>query len=500
MDPIRRLAGQTAVYGLSSILGRVINFLLVPLYTRVFVASEFGVFSEMYSYVAFLLVILTYGMETAFFRFAQGDAGRKNQVFGTAMVSIMGTTTLFLVLALAFQTPLSALLRHASHPEYITWLALIISLDVINAIPFARLRADNRPMRFAVIKLTGIITSIVFVLFFLLLCPWLSVSGPESLRPFINSIYNPEVGVGYVFIANLIASAVTTVLLLPVMFRSGLGFSPATWRMMMVYALPLVIAGLGGVVNETLDKLLLKFMLPEDIAMAHVGIYSACYKLSILLTIFIQAFRFAAEPFFFSHAKEKDARKTYALIMKYFVLTCLMMFLGVSLFIDIVKHFIGPEFWAGLGIVPVLLLANLFLGVYFNLSIWYKLTGQTGYGAWIALLGAFITIILNIWWIPIWGYHGSAWATMVCYFVMMAVSYMLGQRHYPVPYEVSRLSGFVLAATVMVVLQRMLPDFTIIIYSAINILFVVAFVGFVVIIDPTIIKGLREMRKKSVSL
>ncbi len=445
MNPLKRLAGQTAIYGISSIVGRVINFLLVPLYTRIFVPGEYGVVTEMYTYVAFLLIVLTYGMETAFFRFSESSPDKRSTIFSTSLLSVLSTSAVFILLVILFRHPLAEVMRYPDNVEYIVLLGMIVGLDALAAIPFARLRAENKPWRFALVKLAGIAINIGLVLVFLLLYPWLLRHGPEFMHPLVDLIYDPGIGVGYVFIANLVATVFTLLLLLPVMRSVRPVFDSVLWRKMLLYALPLLVAGLAGWVNEALDKLLLKYILPEDIAMAQVGIYGAVYKLSIMMTIFIQAFRFAAEPFFFSHAAREDSRELYAKVMNYFVMACLFIFLGIMLFMDVVKHFIGQAYHEGLPVVPVLLIANMFLGIYFNLSIWYKLTARTIFGAWFSVIGALITILLNIWWIPQFGYHGSAWATLVCYFTLALLSYLFGQRYYKIPYELRKI-GVMLAS------------------------------------------------------
>ncbi len=495
MDPLKRLAGQTAIYGLSSIVGRLINFLLVPLYTNIlFNTGEYGIIAEMYAYVAFLLILLTYGMETAFFRFSHQEPAQKQRVYSTTLMSIMSTSSLFVLLVILFRQPLADILRHPGHTEYIVWLGIIIGLDTLNAIPFARLRAENKAFAFAAIKLIGIAANILFILLFLVLSPWLLENHPQSfLAPLISRLYDPSIGVGYVFISNLIATAITTILLLPVMLTAGFHFSVNTWKTMLRYAWPLILVGMAGVVNETLDKLLLKYMLPPDIAMSHVGIYSACYKISVFMTIFIQAFRFAAEPFFFAQAAHEQAREMYARVMKYFVVACLFIFLGIMLFMDIVQYFVGKEFRVGLAVVPILLMANLFLGVYFNLSIWYKLTGQTLYGAWIALAGAAITILLNIWWIPLFGYHGSAWATLICYFAMMVISYLYGQKHYPVPYEMGKILSMIAMALAIYLGSTLLPPLPAVAGYAVNIALIGLFAITVWLIDPVMLKINRKI-------
>ncbi len=395
--------------------------------------------TEMYVYVAFLLIVLTYGMETALFRFSESRPGHKDTVFSTALLSVLATSGLFIFFVIVFRQPIAGLMQYPDNVEYIVLLGSIVGLDALAAIPYARLRAQNRPWRFAITRLTGIAVNIGLVLFFLLLCPWLADHGPESIKPFIERVYSPDIGVGYVFIANLAATIITLLMLVPVMRNAPWTLDRVLWKNMLVYALPLLVAGMAGWVNEALDKLLLKYILPESIALEQVGIYGAVYKLAMMMTIFIQAFRFSAEPFFFAQASKENARELFAKVMNYFVVACLLIFLGIMLFMDIVKHFIGPGFHEGLAVVPILLLANMFLGIYWNLSIWYKLTNKTLYGAGFAIAGALITIILNVWWIPHFGYHGSAWATLVCYFTLAVMSFLFGRKHYKIPYSLMKI-------------------------------------------------------------
>jgi O-antigen/teichoic acid export membrane protein len=485
VNPLRRLAGQTAIYGLSSIVGRLINFLLVPLYTRVFVdPGEYGIITEMYTYVAFLLIVLTYGMETAFFRFSEKKAGQRNIVFSTSLFSVLSTSSLFIILVILFRQSIAETLRYPDNVEYIVLLGIIVGLDAISAIPFARLRAENRAMRFAILKLIGIAVNITTVLFFLLLCPYLLQHAGPTVHQIISLVYDPDIGVGYVFIANLAATLITLLLLSPVMRSVQPVFNPLLLRKMLVYALPLLVAGLAGWVNEALDKLLLKYILPENIAMTQVGIYGAVYKLSIMMTIFIQAFRFAAEPFFFAQAGVNGAKETYARVMNYFVMACLAIFLGIMLFMDIVKYFIGSQYHEGLPVVPILLLANMFLGIYFNLSIWYKLTGQTGYGAWFTVTGAVITILLNVWWIPIIGYHGSAWATLICYFSLAVLSYLFGRKYFKVPYNIFRIILMIAFALVIFFISSYTSELPTLLMYVVHLFLILVFMLTVTLADP----------------
>ena len=495
-NSIKRLAGQTAIYGVSNIVGRLLNYLLVPLYTNYFLPHEFGVISEMYAYVAILIVILTHGMETAFFRFAQQQANEKTSVFSTSLLSVLFLALVFVLVALTFRLDIAQLLRYPQHPEYIVWFAIIIGLDAVMAIPFARLRAENRPLKFAFIKFAGIATNISLVLFFVVACPWLLENGSPAVVKAVSNIYNPETGIGYVFIANLVASTVTALLLLPVILRNPVAFSPQLWKTMMLYAMPLLLAGLAGILNEALDKILLKYMLPEETAMSQLGIYGACYRVSVLMTIFIQAFRFAAEPFFFAEYQKENAQILYARVMKVFVIACLFIFLGIMLYMDIIQYFIGRNFREGLDIVPILLMAHIFLGIYFNLSIWYKLTGQTHFGATIAVIGAGITIFINILFIPIIGYYASAWAHLVCYFLMTLISWYWGQKHYPVPYEIGRIFLFMAAALGIFALHSFLPDLPRVLQWLVSALMLLAYAGIVLALDKQIRETLFSLVKK----
>lgn len=436
MSSIKKLAAQTAVYGLSSILGRILTYLLVPLYTRVFLPAEYGVVNEIYAYISVFLVLLTYGFETGYFRFVELEVD-KQKVYSTALISLIITSLAFIVIALVFSKPVAVALRYPKHSEYILWFAIIVSFDALSAIPFARLRSQNKAKRFAVIKLINIFFNVALNLFFILLCPYLLKKGIAV--GFISTVYNPEIGVGYVFLSNLISSGITLICLIPEMTGIHYHFDKQLWSRMIKYSLPLLVVGLAGIINETMDRVFLKFLLPADISLAQVGIYGACYKISIIMSLFIQAFRFAADPFFFSHAKQENAKQIYADVMTYFTIICSMIFLAVMLYIDVVKYLIGKNYYEGLTIVPVLLAANMCLGVYVNLSIWYKLTGQTRFGAILSVAGALITIGLNIWLIPIMGYVGSAWTTLICYAFMMIASYFWGQKYYHIKYNLLKI-------------------------------------------------------------
>jgi O-antigen/teichoic acid export membrane protein len=444
LSSLKRLAGQTAIYGLSTILGRMLNYALVPFYTYIFdVPAVYGLNNEFYAYISFLNIVFTYGMETALFNFSSTESNR-NGVYTTAMRSVLVSTMFLALPLLVFAEPLAELMRYPGHAGFV-WMAVgIVVTDALTAIPFAKLRLEGRPGRFAKLKLLNIGINLIINFFFIGLCKWAWTKDPNS---FFGSLYNDEIGIGYAFVANLAANMVVLLLLMPELRRIDAGFDIGLWKRMIRYAMPLLVVGLAGMVNETLDRILLKYMLPLGMGETAVGIYGACYKISILMAIFRQAFQYAAEPFFFSQRNEGNARELYAKVMSIFIIACSLIFLGTTLNLSWIQYFIGPPFRSGLAVVPILLLANLFLGVYFNLSIWYKLTGRTRSGMWITLAGAVITLTLNFIWIPsqgyFGGYMGSAWATLLCYATMMVLSYYTGQKHYPVPYAVVRGLGYI---------------------------------------------------------
>jgi O-antigen/teichoic acid export membrane protein len=427
-NPIKRLLGQTAVYGLSSIIGRLLNYLLVPLYTYVFAdPADYGVVSELYAWVAFLIVLLTFGMETAYFRFIQ-ESKDKEAPFSNAFFIVVGVCVVFFTVLLTFNNEIERLIILDGHNEYILLLGAIVCVDSITALPLAKLRADEKAFQFAGIQFTSIGVNIILNLIFMLV---------------LFDKTRPEEGVLFILCANLCASIVKPLLLYNQFRRIKFLFDRQLAKTMLVYAAPLVIAGFAGIVNETLDRILLKQIIydpqnPSSFheAVAQVGIYSACYKLAMLVTILLQAYRYAAEPFFFSQMKNEDRNKVYVNVMNLFIAVVCLVFLVVSLNIGIFKHFIQNEsYWAGLSVVPILLMANVFLGIYYNQSVWYKLSGKTQFGAYIAIVGALTTILINVLFIPKYGYLASAWATLVVYLMQMILSYFLGQRFYPIPYN-----------------------------------------------------------------
>ncbi|HET6421197.1 MAG TPA: oligosaccharide flippase family protein [Geobacteraceae bacterium] len=482
MNPLKRLARETAVYGLSSIVGRLLNYFLVPLYTRIFLPHEYGIVTELYAYASFLMVFLTFGMETTFFRYSESH-DEKDRVYSTSIIPVIALNLAFITLGILGSSLIADRLHYDHHSEYLIYFVMIVGLDAIAAIPFAKMRQQHRALRFAVLKLINIAINVVLNLFFLLLCPYLLKHGFQA----ISVVYSPSMGVGYVFLSNMIASAVGVFLLFGDIFRFKVEFDGKLFREMIVYALPLLLAGLAGMVNETLDRILLRYLLvipagaanANEYIMAQIGIYGANYKVSILMTLFIQTFRYAAEPFFFAHAKQTDSRQLYAKVMNYFILFGLVIFLGIMLYINIVKHFIGAKFYSGIGIVPILLLANLFLGIIFNLSIWYKLNNKTRYGAYITIFGAVVTIASNYFLIPLMGYAGAAWATFLCYFLMMILSYVWGQKHFYIKYDLSKIAGYFMLALIIFFASKSWRFHSAYMPLIANSLMFIGFIGFV---------------------
>ena len=436
MDPIKKLAGQTAVYGLGTIVPRLLSWLfLTPFFTRIFSEGEYGVVTELYAYVILLLAILTYGMETGFFRFSESEKSPV-KVYSTSFIAICVTTLIFIAGVNIFIEKLSGLIQYSSNQEYIKWFSLIVGFDVVSSIPFAWLRKQNKAKKFAVLKIINVSIHILLIFFFYKLCPILENNG----NAWIKSIYNPDMGVAYVFISNLIASSVTMILIIPVILEARFMFSFVLFRKMISYCWPLVIVGIAAAINEAGDKIMLKYLLPEQFdSLAEVGVYGANYKVAVLMTLFVQMFRYAFEPFFFARAKFGNAKIVYADIMKYFIIAGLVIFLIITMYLDVVKYYIDAKFYGGLYVVPIVLMANLILGIYYNLSVWYKLTDKTKYAALMSITGMIVTIVINMILIPKIYYLGSAWATLFCFLTMVIFSYFLGKKHYLIKYDIKNI-------------------------------------------------------------
>lgn len=454
MAGIKSLAKETAVYGLSSIVGRFLNWCLVPLYVYIFPTEEYGIVSYLYSFTAVMLVILNYGMETGFFRFVSArDEQNPDRVYTTSLISIGTTSLIFIALLSVFIRPVSSAIRMGSHPLYVWLLGVTIALDAFSNIPFAYLRYKKRALRFAAVKLTNIGVNIGLNLFFLLACPAIQKACPGAIDWFYAPLGGRDFGIGWIFVANILSTIVNILMLSPELPRTAWRFSAPLLRRMLRYSWPLLILGVTGIMSQNMGQIIIPYLFTDqEAARSMVGIYGANIKIAIVMVMFTQAFRYAYEPFIFAKAREAgtDQKQVYCDAMKFFVIFGLFIFLGVMFFLPVLKYFIAPPYWPGLHVVPIMMMAELFFGVFFNLSLWYKLTDRTLWGMYFSIAGFVIMSALNIWWvrgigIPD-GYIGSAWAALVSYFIIMALSYVIGRRYYPLPYQTGRMALYTLVA------------------------------------------------------
>ncbi len=429
----KKLFKHTFIYGLATVLPRMLSFILVPLYTRVMPPGSYGEVTLIFTWFAIFNVFLAYGMETAFFRFFNRESD-KERVISTSLISILVSTVLFIFLASLFQESLAQALN--IEYRYIKYVIIILSLDALVIIPFAWLRAAEKPFQYAIIKILNVTLNLGLNLFFLLLLPKLADTNTKGL---LNAIYIPDFEITYIFISNLIASAVTLIIMSGSYLRTRFIFDRKLWRQMLGYGLPVMVAGIAYTINEVFDRVLLAEMLPENIAKSELGKYSACYKLALFMTFFATAFRLGIEPFFFSHASSENPKKAYGLITDYFVVLGSVILLVVVVFTDVLKLIIEKAYWEALPIVPIILLASFCLGIYHNLSVWYKVTDRTRYGAYFSLVGALITIVINYLLIPKIGYYASALATLAAYATMMFLSFIYGRKHYRIPYNLRKI-------------------------------------------------------------
>ena len=438
MGLYKSLFKQTAIYGLATVLPRMLSFLLVRLYTGILPTGEYGEVSIVLSWMVFFNVVLSYGMETAFFRFYNSETDKEN-VIATSTISIFWSSIIFLFGALIFRGTLASLAN--VEVQYITYAIWILVLDALVIVPFSKLRANQRPMLYAVIKIGNVAVNLLLNLFFLLLLPKIAAANPNS---FIGNLYVENYEIGYIFVSNLAASLLTLLVLSPNYLSLTRKFDKALWKKMMQYGLPILVAGIAFAVNEHFDKILLGYWLPENVAKSEVGAYSACYKLGLFMVLFATAFRLGIEPFFFSHSNHEKAPQTYAMITKYFVIFGSLILLGVIVFADVLKFLLlhDKSYWEAMKVVPLIILANFFLGIYNNLSVWYKLTDRTKMGAYISIVGAVLTLVLNYLLIPKFSYYGSAIATIAAYGSMMFISYVMGNKYYPIPYDMEKIGGY----------------------------------------------------------
>lgn len=460
MSKIRKLAGDTVVYGFGSIIPRVLNFLLFPLHTRVFDPAAYGVISYLYVFVAFLNIIYTFGMETAYFRYATKPGADPNRVFNITQTLVLLISTLFSLSFIIFSRPLARLLDVPQAPYYIIILAIIMFIDAAVAIPFAKLRLERRPWLFATAKIINVIILVGLNLYFFLFSYWITTHNISFDFQQISVYVKNSYGIGYVFLANLLANIFYLFFFYKILLKWRPDIDKNFFSSMIIYAYPIMLTGLAGMTNEMFSRWTLEWWLPDNFypgqsSMYALGVFSACYKYAVFMSLAIQAFRFAAEPFFFSHASDKNSPELFARVNHFFIIVCSFILLAVAINLDILKYLLGGKaYYEGLDVVPILLLGYLFLGVYYNFSVWFKLTDKTYYGTIITVVGAFITIGLNFLLIPIAGYLGSSWATLGCYFFMAAACYLIGQKYYPIPYQILRGAAYILLALLLVKISQ----------------------------------------------
>lgn len=438
---MKSLVKDTAIYGMSSIMGKFLNYLLVPLYTYTLAKqSDYGIVTNLYAWSAFLLVILTYGMETGYFRFANKYPNQSDKVYGNTLLSVGTTSLIFSLLLVVFHQAIATFLGYEQHSEYIWMLGIIVATDAFASIPFAHLRYSNRPIVFAGLKLLYIALNIALNLFFLILCPILEVHHPAL----IDWFYDPNYQVGYIFVSNLIATLVQTLFLLPYVFTAQFEWDKALLRKILKYSYPLLFLGIAGISNQNLDKIILPLLQLGEEGRTQLGIYGAVGKIAMVIMVFTQAFRYAYEPFVFAKTKDPNSKQSYAMVMKYFIIFSFFIYLGIVFYLDIIKFMIKESYWEGLTIVPIMLFSFIFQGIYFNLSIWYKLSDKNHYGAWFSFIGTAIIFIGNLLLIPSYSYWGSVWAAFIGFFIIMLLSYFVGQRHFPIPYDLKSILFYTL--------------------------------------------------------
>ncbi|KAA4691645.1 lipopolysaccharide biosynthesis protein [Bacteroides intestinalis] len=463
MSGLKSLAKETAIYGVSSIVGRFLNYLLVPVYTIALPASSggYGVVTNIYAWVALMLVLLTCGMETGFFRFANKGQDDPMRVYSTTLLSVSIGSVVFVVWGLLFLEPIAGWLEYGEHPWYIGMMMIVVAMDAIQSIPFAYLRYKKRPIKFAALKLLFIFLNIALNLFY-----YVVLKGND---------------VGYAFLFNLVCTSVVMLCMIPELRGFTYVLDRELLKRMLRYSLPLVILGVAGILNQVADKIIFPFVYPDEAeATVQLGIYGAASKIAMIMAMFTQAFRFAYEPFVFGKSKEKDSREMYAQAMKFFIIFTLLAFLAVMFYLDILRHIIGRDYWDGLRVVPIVMAAEIFMGIYFNLSFWYKLIDETRWGAYFSLTGCTILILMNIFLIPKYGYIACAWAGFTGYGVAMLLSYFVGQKKYPIQYDLKAIGMYVLLAAVLYLAAEYVPIDNIYLRMAYRTVLLILFIAYVV--------------------
>jgi O-antigen/teichoic acid export membrane protein len=474
---MKSLAKDTAIYGVSSILGKFLGWLLVPLYTYTLEKqADYGIVTNLYAWTALLLVILTYGMETGYFRFANKDLANSDKVYGNSLISVGITSLLFVVLVVLFNQPIANLLGYSNHSEFIWMLGITVALDAFASIPFAYLRFVKRPIAFAALKFVYILLNIVLNLFFLVVCPWLMKVAPGAIEWF----YNPHYGVGYVFISNIIATTIQTIIMLKYVFVAKFSFDYKLLKQIFQYSFPLLFLGIAGTANQNLDKILFPFMQLGEQGKADLGIYGAVSKIAMVIMMFTQAFRYAYEPFVFAKNKDKDSLSMYANAMKYFIMISLFIFLGMVLYMDLIKFIIKNTYWSGLAVVPIILFSFIFQGIFFNLSIWYKLTDKNKYGAWFSSIGMILIFVGNILLVPKFSYWGSAWSAFAGYLTVMLISYFYGQKYMPIKYDFKTIGLYFGITIVLYIISTLINTPYLLVNIGLKTVLMVAFLAILV--------------------
>lgn len=485
MNHLKTLAKQTVIYGLSQMLGRFLNYLLVPLHTAVLGAFYYGQITYIYGFFAILLVMLTYGMETGFFRFASNSKENYKEVLGTSFYTVLATTALFFFLTFIFRNNISNSLKLDLSPNIVLLFISIISLDVINSIPFAKLRIDERPIKFMFVRVVGIVVNVLLNVFYLIICRNNFLEGSENV---FAHLFDEGRLVEYVLIANLVSSIVMTMLLMPELFGVKPVFSFDMLKKIFRYSFPILLIGLTGIINDNIDKILIPELINSDQPIVELGIYGANFKLAVIMVLFIQMFRYAAEPFFFKNASENNSKLIYSQVMTYFIVFGLFIFLAVMFYMDIFKYFIDESFWEGLKVVPILLIAKLIFGILFTLSIWYKISDRTIFGTYIAVIGVVITIVLNVILIPRFGYIGSAIASLVSYSAMLIASYLLSLKHFKIDYDFRKIFFYIVMAGILLLLFFLNPFEQKFLFFGLNTLLLVVYIVVVYVKEKSILK------------
>ena len=493
---MKSLAKDTAIYGLSSIVGRFLNYLLVPLYTAKLSAASggYGVITNMYAYTALILVLLTFGMETTFFRFSNKEGEDPQKVYSTILTAVGFTAIVFVALVFTFISPLADVMGYAEHPSYIWVMAMTVAIDAFQCIPFAYLRHKKKPIKFAALKMLFIVMNILLNLVFFVVLPELYASYPDEIGKF----YDPTIGAGYAFYINLACTGSITFCFYKELTGFRYVFDKALMKRMFSYSWPILILGIAGILNQTADKILFPYIYKGENAHEQLGIYGAASKIAMIMAMITQAFRYAYEPFVFGKSKDKDNRDTYAKAMKYFIIFTLLAFLVVMAYLDILKHIIGQDYWSGLKVVPIVMAAEIMMGIYFNLSFWYKLIDKTIWGAWFSGIGCAVLIAVNVIFVPQYGYIACAWAGFAGYATAMTLSYIVGQKYYPIKYDLGRIAVYVILTIItfgLIKFNEYIWD-NIVIRIIGNTVLLILFVSYIVKKDFPISPILKKLRIK----